>query len=64
MTMGDRVSVMKNGRIQQCALPQGDQPATEPDLVPVRSRYVTFRTLFGCCHRSTKQIWSLLRHGR
>jgi ABC-type sugar transport system ATPase subunit len=22
MTMGDRVAVMKNGRIQQCALPQ------------------------------------------
>ena len=36
MTMGDRVAVMKNGRIQQCALPQGDQPATESDLVPVR----------------------------
>ena len=36
MTMGDLVAVMKNGRIQQCALPQGDQPATESDLVPVR----------------------------
>ena len=36
MTMGDRVAVMRNGRIQQCALPQGDQPATESDLVPVR----------------------------
>ena len=23
MTMGDRVAVMKNGRIQQCALRQG-----------------------------------------
>src|SRR6478752_10822537 len=29
MTMGDRVAVMKNGRIQQCAAPQElyDQPA-------------------------------------
>jgi ABC-type proline/glycine betaine transport system ATPase subunit len=36
MTMGDRVAAMKNGRIQQCALPQGDQPAPESDLVPVR----------------------------
>jgi hypothetical protein len=63
MTMGDRVAVMKNGRIQQCALPPGDQSATEPDLVP-GSRYVTFRTLFGCCHRNTNQTWSLLRHGR
>jgi ABC-type sugar transport system ATPase subunit len=64
MTMGDRVAVMKNGRIQQCALPQDDQPATESDLVPVRIAVYHFRTLFGCCHRSTNQTWSLLRHGR
>jgi hypothetical protein len=36
MTMGNRVAVMKNGRIQPCTLPEGDQPATEPDLVTVR----------------------------
>jgi hypothetical protein len=64
MTMGDRVAVMKNGRISNARYRMAISSPPNPISFPSGLRYITFRTLFGCCHRSTNQTWSLLRHGR
>jgi multiple sugar transport system ATP-binding protein len=74
MTMGERVAVMKNGRIQQCAPPQElyDDPANVLVAGFIgRHKMNLFQSALRRGNDGSvwlrfgpNQTWSLLRHGR